>query len=158
GTSPALPDDSNADGGDQACIPQPFTGSLSLGADGAPDCDADPSSCASPCASGPLAEEWHTFAVETNNQNYQAVDFGGSLVDDAGDIYFSSCGGSSASSIGGCGLSSVTSKGSFHSSFNLNDAFNEAHLVPLATLLAGPWAIVALGGSSLMSSAVVVAQ
>jgi hypothetical protein len=126
------------------CTPQPFTEqSLSLRSLQGDDCDADPSSCASPCQAQPLTEEWRYLAIEPYAEQLQQIDFGSSLVDPAGDIYFATCEGASAApgASRNCAFSSIASNGTYRSLLDLTSSFGDRHLTLHGAVLSGNYAI-----------------
>jgi hypothetical protein len=150
----------DTDGGDPAaCTPEPFTGGpLSLAATAGIDCDADPSACPSPCAAGPLQPEWSAAVLPATSASVHQIDFGTSLVDAAGNVFFSTCAGSSSSTLSNCQFSSLTPDGASHSDLDLSNALSQGKLSLRGSLLAGDWAIVGLAGADLGGSVAVLAQ
>ena len=151
----AVPDAGPEDG---ACTPLPFSAGLELGGDQTSICDTDPAACASPCANGPLTETWSAFAVEPFVEDVQQINFGDSLVDDAGDVFFATCEARTAFGFRICGLSSLTAGGDLHSTVNVSGIFSDSGLKIQASLRYRQWIILALSGANLGGSVAIFAQ
>ena len=128
-----------------SCVPTVFGGGeLTLAPETVPDCDVDPTACASPCANGPLAEDWRTFAIEPTFEALEAVYFSSSVVDASGNLFLATCEAATnqPNEPRSCAMRSFTSTGGRRSFSELGDGLQAPLTTVQALVLAQELAVV----------------